>query len=154
MYELETTKRNAPYIFNQWRSETNSSISSDLLAERSVRSAANSQYVSTRACARMCFRWPMRRCKSVWFHCVLFLETVSPVATLRRGRDKRREMARSGLEGKVKSFSAFNDCNGGGDDQIQNRQKLEIENILVLRNARQPLNNVLHSTTLPVDAIN
>ena len=59
-----------------------------------------------------------------------------------------------GLEGKVKSFSAFNDCNGGGDDQIKNRQKLEIENILVLRNARQPLNNVLHSNTLPVDAIN
>ena len=27
-------------------------------------------------------------------------------------------------------------------------------NILALRNARQPLNNLLHSTTLPVDAIN
>ena len=58
-----------------------------------------------------------------------------------------------GLEGKAKSFSACNDCNGGGDDLIQNRQNLEIQNILVLRNARQPLNNVLHSTTLPVDAI-
>ena len=57
------------------------------------------------------------------------------------------------LEGKVKSFSAFNDCNGGGNDQTQTRQILETENILVLRNERQPLNNLLHSTTLPVDAL-
>ena len=48
----------------------------------------------------------------------------------------------------------FNDCNGGGNDQTQNRQNLKIENILVLRNARQPLNNLIHSTTLPVDAVN
>ena len=27
-------------------------------------------------------------------------------------------------------------------------------NILALRNARQPFNNLLHSTTLPVDAVN
>ena len=39
-------------------------------------------------------------------------------------------------------------------------KNLEIEksmfrvNILALQNARQPLNNLLHSTTLPVDAIN
>ena len=79
---------------------------------------------------------------------------MSPVATLRRGRDKGREMARSRSGRKSEKVLAFNGCNGGGDDQIQNRQNLEIENILVLRNARQPLNNVLHSTTLPVDAIN
>ena len=32
-----------------------------------------------------------------------------------------------GVEGKVKSFSVFNDCNGGEDDQTQNRKNLEIE---------------------------
>ena len=30
-----------------------------------------------------------------------------------------------GLEGKVKSFSVFNDRNGGEDDQTRNRKNLE-----------------------------
>ena len=36
-----------------------------------------------------------------------------------------------GLEGKVQSFSVCNDCNGGGDDQTQNRKNLEIEKVNV-----------------------
>ena len=36
-----------------------------------------------------------------------------------------------GLEGKVKSFSVFNDCTGGEDDQTQNRKNLEIEKVNV-----------------------
>ena len=36
-----------------------------------------------------------------------------------------------GLKGKVKSFSVFNDCNGGEDDQTQNRKNLEIEKVNV-----------------------
>ena len=36
-----------------------------------------------------------------------------------------------GLEGKVKSFTFFNDCNGGEDDQTPNRKNLEIEKVNV-----------------------
>ena len=59
----------------------------------------------------------------------------------------------------MKSFNVFNDCTGGEDDQTQNRKNLEIEKVNVQgqhpgsRNARQPWNNLLHSTTPPVDAI-
>ena len=73
---------------------------------------------------------------------------------------RRAKWPNPGVEGKVNSFSVFDDCNGGEDDQTQNPKNLEMEksmfrdNILALRNARQPLNNLLHSATLPVDAIN
>ena len=36
-----------------------------------------------------------------------------------------------GPEGRVKSFSVFNDCNGSEDDQTQSRKHLEIEKVIV-----------------------